>query len=163
VANPDVSVANIVLVLRVYLAYPTLISNQYFIMPDILDPSALLASLPNLLPTPCTLKFPQDAIVTLIHSTMNALSFRVVGVDDSDSTTSYANNILPDHWNAHGPGHYTLRYRHEQSSLEFVVKVSKLAARTIVNAIAVEVCYILYIYLDASKQSLFFRAINLLP
>lgn len=124
-------------------------------MPDILDPSALLSSLPSLLPTACTLKSPQDAIASLIHSTMNALSFRVVGVDDTDSITSYANNVLPEHWNAHGPGNYTFRYRHEQSSLEFVVKVSKLAARTMINAIAVEVCYVLYIYLDVSERSLF--------
>lgn len=124
-------------------------------MSDVLDPSALLPSLSSLLPPACTLKSPQDAIVSLIHSVMNALSFRLVGVDDTDSITTYTNNILPEHWNAHGPGNYTLRYKHEQSSLEFVVKVTKLAARTILNAIAVEVCYTLYIYLHASKQSIF--------
>ena len=124
-------------------------------MPDILDPSALLSALPSLLPTSCTLNSPQDAIVSLIHSTMNALSFRLVGVDDSESITSYTDNVLPETWISHGPGHYTLRYKHEQSSLMFVVKVSKLAARTMVNAIAVEVCYILYIYLHTSEQSLF--------
>ena len=85
-------------------------------MPDILDPSALLSSLPSLLPAACTLKSPQDAIVGLIHSVMTTLLFRVVGVDDTDSITTFANNLLPEQWNAHGPGNYTLRYKHEQSS-----------------------------------------------
>jgi proteasome inhibitor subunit 1 (PI31) len=124
-------------------------------MPDILDPSALLSSLPNLLPPACILQSPQDAIVSLIHSAMNALSFRIVGVDDTESITTYPNNILPEHWNAHGPGYYTLRYRHEQSSLGFVVKVTKLAARTMINAIAVEVCNMLYINLHSSEVAVF--------
>lgn len=120
-------------------------------MPNILDPSALLALLPNVLPPSCTLKTPQDAIAILVHTVMSALSFRLVGSDDASTVTSFANNVVPDNWNVHGPGNYTFRYRHEQSSLEFVVKVSKLAARTIINAIAVEVCYMLYKYLDPSK------------
>ena len=124
-------------------------------MPDILDPSALLSSLPNLLPPSCTLKSPQDGIVSLVHSVMIALSFRIVGADDTDSITTYANNVLPEHWNSHSPGNYTLRYKHEQSSLQFVVKVTKLAARTIINAIAIEVCYTVYIYLRASEQPMF--------
>ncbi|KAF8592636.1 hypothetical protein K439DRAFT_1504293 [Ramaria rubella] len=107
-------------------------------MPDALDPSALLSSIPNLISTASTLKSPQDALVVLIHSSMNTLLFRLVGIDDSATVNSYPNNTLPEGWNAYGPGHYTLRYKHEQSSLEFVVKVSKLATRTMVNAIAVE-------------------------
>lgn len=74
----------------------------------------------------------------LVHAVMSALSFRLIGIDDGTTITSFAKNILPENWNAHSPGHFTFRYRHDQSSLEFVVKVSKLAARTIVNAIAVE-------------------------
>lgn len=69
---------------------------------------------------------------------MATLAFRLVAIDDSSPTRSVENNVLPDGWNAHGPGNYTLRYRHEQSSLEYLVKVSKLGGRTLINAIAIE-------------------------
>jgi len=129
-------------------------------MPDLLDPSALLALLPNVLPPSCTLQTPQDAIAVLVHTIMSALSFRLVGTDDATTITSFTNNVLPDNWNVYGPGNYTYRYKHEQSSLEFVVKVSKLAARTIINAIAVEVCYMLHKHLHHSKRWSVCRAIK---
>jgi hypothetical protein len=61
----------------------------------------------------------------------------LVGVDDK-TTGDYENNVLPEDWNKNGPSHYTLKYRHEQSSLEFIIKVSKLGSRTMINAIAAE-------------------------
>lgn len=108
--------------------------------PDLLDPSALTASLPNLLPqNRKKLESPQDAIAALVHTAFDALSFRLVAVDDSTPASSTLEGVLPDSWNSHGPGSYTLRYRHEQSSLEFVVKVVKLGSRTLINGIAVQV------------------------
>ncbi|KAF8528805.1 PI31 proteasome regulator N-terminal-domain-containing protein [Hysterangium stoloniferum] len=107
-------------------------------MSNLLDPAALLSSLPKLLHTNCVLQSPHDAIVALIHTCMHVLSFRLVGTDDADTIATYPDNLLPDAWNARGPAVYTLRYKHEQSSLTFVVNVSKLATRTIINAIAVE-------------------------
>ncbi|KAL5527638.1 hypothetical protein ACEPAG_6439 [Sanghuangporus baumii] len=106
-------------------------------MANILDSSALLSSLPNLLPKSKLLNHPQDAIAALTHAVFSTLGFRLVGVDES-SSGSIPDNILPDNWNAHGPGNYTLRYRHEQSSLEFTVKVIKLGSRTLINGIASE-------------------------
>jgi len=106
---------------------------------SILDPCALIDALPKTLPTDRKrLGSPQDAIASLLHTAMTALGFRLIGVDDSTSTGSYENNQLPTEWNSHGPGSYTFRYRHEQSSLEFILKVSKLGARTMINAIALE-------------------------
>src|SRR5712671_1652238 len=108
--------------------------------PDILDPSALIAPLLNLLPSnKKRLESQQDAITALIHSAFNALSFRLISVDDSTPESTTLNSILPEAWNTNGPGNYTLRYRHEQSSLEFIIKVVKLGNRTLINAIAVEV------------------------
>ncbi|KAI0265182.1 PI31 proteasome regulator N-terminal-domain-containing protein [Gloeopeniophorella convolvens] len=107
--------------------------------PDILDPSALTASLPNLLPTHRKrLESPQDAIAALVHTAFHALSFRLIAVDDDTPANTALLGVLPEAWNAHGPGNYTFRYRHEQSSLEFIVKVAKLGSRTLINAIAVE-------------------------
>jgi len=103
-------------------------------MPDILDPSALLALLPSLLSgDPKTLASQQDGIVALIHTVLVALSFRLTGVEGAPP------NVLPADWNKIGPGHYTLSYKHDQSSMGFVVNVSKLGNRTVINAIAVEV------------------------
>jgi hypothetical protein len=107
---------------------------------DLLDPSALTALLPNLLPhNRKKLESPQDAVTALVHTAFNVLSFRLVAVDDSTPASNSLEGVLPDSWNSHGPGSYTLRYRHEQSSLEFVVKVVKLGSRTLINGIAVEV------------------------
>ncbi|KAH8988599.1 PI31 proteasome regulator N-terminal-domain-containing protein [Lactarius akahatsu] len=107
--------------------------------PDLLDPAALTASLPNLLPhNRKKVESQQDAITALVHTSFHALSFRLVAVDDSTPASIILEGVLPDSWNSHGPGSYTLRYRHEQSSLEFVVKVVKLGSRTLINGIAVE-------------------------
>jgi proteasome inhibitor subunit 1 (PI31) len=113
---------------------------------DVLDPSAVLGSLQNLLPPAYkTLKTPQDGIAALLHTAMVTVGFRLIGVDESVPARSILTNVLPDEWNKHGPGHYTLIYKHEQSSLEFLLKIVKLGGRTLVNAIAVEVCYLKFI------------------
>jgi proteasome inhibitor subunit 1 (PI31) len=113
--------------------------------PDILDPSALITPLVDLLPSnKRRLESQQDAIAALIHSAFHALSFRLIAVDDSSLASTTLNGTLPEAWNASGPGNYTLRYRHEQSSLEFIIKVVKLSGRTLINAIAVGVCDLLF-------------------
>lgn len=110
---------------------------------NIFDPSALISSLPNILPPQKkSLQSPQDALAALLHTAMSALAFRLIGVDDSTSSQTFPNNTLPEDWNNHGPGSYTFRYKHEQSSLEFHLKVSKLGSRTVVNAIALEVGFV---------------------
>ncbi|KAF7352897.1 hypothetical protein MVEN_01257000 [Mycena venus] len=68
---------------------------------------------------------------------MTSLAFRLISIDDSSPAASSL-TVLPNEWNKDGPSHYTFRYRHDQSSLEFVVKVSKLGGRTLINAIALE-------------------------
>ena len=108
---------------------------------DILDPAALLSLLPTLLPPSRKhLTSPQDAVATILHTIFSSLAFRLIGVNDISVATTTSTNILPEEWNKDGPGHYTFRYRHDQSSLEFVLKVSKLGRRTLINAIADEVC-----------------------
>jgi proteasome inhibitor subunit 1 (PI31) len=109
--------------------------------PDLLDPSALIATLPSLLPGEGkTLDSPQDAIAALLHTALIAVSFRLIGVDEStQSPLSVSDNILPAGWNKHGPGYYTLIYKHDQSSLEFLIKLTKLGKRTVINAIALQV------------------------
>ncbi|KAF8639931.1 hypothetical protein AX17_001181 [Amanita inopinata Kibby_2008] len=102
-----------------------------------LDPSALISSLPRLLPeSQDSLTTPHDAIAALLHATMASLSFRLIAINES--SLSDAANVLPAEWNKDGPGSYTFKYRHNQSSLEFLIKVISLGRRTLVNAIPLE-------------------------
>ncbi|PFH52853.1 hypothetical protein AMATHDRAFT_139412 [Amanita thiersii Skay4041] len=106
---------------------------------NILDPSALISSLPALLPPAAkSLNSIHDAIAALLHATMSALSFRLVAVDQSSHSSDNQSNTLPPEWNKNGPEVYTFRYKHHQSSLEFLVKIISLGRRTIVNAVSLE-------------------------
>ena len=89
---------------------------------------------------------PHDGLAALLHTIMTILSFRLIAVDDTSSAQTFADNVLPEGWNSHAPGSYTFRYKHDQSSLEFLLKVSKLGNRTLVHAIALEVGNVPCIY-----------------
>ncbi|KAG2118873.1 PI31 proteasome regulator N-terminal-domain-containing protein [Suillus discolor] len=106
---------------------------------NVLDPSALVGLLLNILPpTNKTLTSPHDGLAALVHTAFSALSFRLIATDDTSSAKEHPNNVLPDDWNTKGLVDRTFRYRHDQSGLEFVVKVIKLGQRTLISAIAVE-------------------------
>ena len=124
---------------------------------QLLDPSALLEQLPKLLPLSdsataeasgsssnpigSTIRSPHDALALLVHTILTKLSFRLTSLSDDPSNTttqSFTNNQLPSNWNASGPGSYTFRYAHEQSSLTFLVKVISLGARLLIHATALE-------------------------
>jgi len=96
--------------------------------------------LPSLLPqAKKILASPEDAISALVHSALTALTFRLVAIDQvSTSLSSAESNVLPVEWNKNGPAYYSFKYRHEQSSLEFLINISKLGTRTLINAIALE-------------------------
>lgn len=112
---------------------------------SILDPAALLPTLTQLLPpNGKRLTNPHDGLAALVHTIMTALAFRLISVDESSPARTFADNVLPDSWNSHGPGSYTFRYKHDQSSLEFLLKVSTLGSRTLVYAIALEVGLVSY-------------------
>ncbi|KAJ7228785.1 PI31 proteasome regulator N-terminal-domain-containing protein [Mycena pura] len=107
-------------------------------MADPLDPAALIASLPTLLPpSKQTLSSPQDGIAALLHTAMTSLAFRLIAIDDS-STSISSLAVLPDEWNKNSPNHYVFKYKHDQSSLVFVLTITKLGGRTLINAIALE-------------------------
>lgn len=111
---------------------------------DPLDPAVLTAHIPGLLPeTAKKLGSPQDALAALLHTAMTELGFRLIATDENSSPKPDSNNILPEDWAKNGPGNYAFRYKHDQSSLEFLLKVSKLGNRTLFNAIALEVRHIL--------------------
>lgn len=113
-------------------------------MPDLLDASALLGSAPHLLPeSAATLATPQDALALVLHAAMTALSFRLVATDEAappkEPQTGASPGLLPEDWNRKGPDVYTFKYKHDQSSFTFLLKLVKLSGRVIVHGIAVEV------------------------
>lgn len=115
-------------------------------MSDVLDPSALLHVLPTLLPATAEgqdgalLRNPQDALAAMIHTIMSRLDFRLVGLSDEDRLSADASspNKLPSAWNTHGPDSYAFRYKHDQSSLDYLVKIVKLGPRAMIHGIAMQ-------------------------
>ena len=113
---------------------------------DPLDPAVLTGRLPSLLPEAAKkLDSAQDGLAALLHTTMVELGFRLIAADEHSPPRLDLNNDLPEDWAKHGPGSYAFRYKHDQSSLEFLLKVSKLGNRTIFNAIALEVRRLLHL------------------
>jgi proteasome inhibitor subunit 1 (PI31) len=104
---------------------------------DNLDPSALLSSLPALLPNEAALKSSQDALASLVHTIFVGHSFTLIGIDDSAQVSSFDQSRLPGEWNAKGPNHYSLRYSHSRSSLQYLVTITKISDRTLFNAMAI--------------------------
>jgi len=110
----------------------------------LLDPSALIEQLPRLLPTVqgqgSSIQSPQDAIALLSHTLFTRLSFRLTSLSEASSTSieQYPNNVLPSSWNSSGPSSYAFRYAHEQSSLNFLVKIVPLGQRILIHATALE-------------------------
>ena len=112
---------------------------------DPLDPAVLTARIPGLLPEAAKkLGSAQDGLAALLHTAMTELGFRLIAIDENSPPKSDLDSILPEDWAKNGPGNYAFRYKHDQSSLEFLLKVSKLGNRTLINAIALEVRHILY-------------------
>lgn len=110
----------------------------------LLDPSALMEQLPKLLPgergAESSVRTPQDALALLSHTLLTRLSFRLTSLSDASNAPveSYTDNVLPSTWTASAPSSYTFRYSHDQSSLNFLVKVVSLGARLLIHATALE-------------------------
>ena len=87
------------------------------------------------------LRNPHDAIALLTHACMLAVGFRLVGLGenhkiqvDSDSSDLKA---LPKEWNASSTFDYAFHYAHSQSSLEYLIKISRLGSKAVINGLGV--------------------------
>ncbi|KAK4049352.1 FACT complex subunit [Microbotryomycetes sp. JL221] len=130
-----------------------------------LDVSSVVATATKLLPTvvggnddtvqlqqPFVLRNATDAVALVVHAMHTDLGFRLIKVgsqavqppsssasdsnDSSSTTTTTDNNKLPREWTQQDT--IKFHYRHDQSSLEFVVSVSELGDRLFVAATAIE-------------------------
>ena len=104
-----------------------------------LDHAVLMSRLRSLLPEETKeLRSAQDGLAALLHTAMTELGFRLIAVGEDSLPVPDLNNVLPENWAQRGPYSYTFRYMHDQSSSEYLFKVTKIGKCTIFNAIALE-------------------------
>ena len=87
-------------------------------------------------------KTQQEALAVLVHAMMLSTGFRLIGLDDQkkldmalDAESEDGDLTLSPEWKA-SPSYFTFRYAHTQSSLTFVIKVSRLGSKTVVLGLA---------------------------
>jgi hypothetical protein len=119
-------------------------------MANPLSPDTLQDLIKQLLPDDVgSLRNAATAIALLAHAIHTSLGFRLVkpavtrseDSDGNNNNDAKAQNKLPKDWlerNAEDES-FALSYRHEQSSLLFEVRITRLGTRLVVNAVAVEV------------------------
>jgi hypothetical protein len=117
----------------------------------------MLQSLPKE-PTP-QIRNPYDAIALLSHACMLAVGFRLVGLGEDHqigiirntyicsinkaktsteaSSDPEAPQPLPKEWNASTTSDYAFRYAHTQSSLQYLVKISRLGNKAVINGLGI--------------------------
>ncbi|KAL9075729.1 MAG: hypothetical protein Q9161_001481 [Pseudevernia consocians] len=87
------------------------------------------------------LKNPYDAIALLSHGCMRAVGFRLIGLgeDHKIEATPETSDAppLPQQWNSSTSDDYAFRYAHGQSSLQYLLKVSRLGSKAVVNCLAI--------------------------
>jgi len=77
------------------------------------------------------LKNAHEAIAIGAHASMMAVGFRMVGLGEDHKLETPSDRDepqeLPSEWNAN-PGSYSFRYKHSQSSMEYLLKVSRMGS-----------------------------------
>lgn len=80
-----------------------------------------------------------DAAALLAHACMLIVGFRLEGLgedhqveDKSEGTDVHS---LPQEWNATSSYNYSFRYAHSQSSLKYLINISRLGGKVVVNGI----------------------------
>ena len=82
-----------------------------------------------------------DAIALGSHAGMLAVGFRLIGLGEDHKIESHSSSDepqpLPAEWNNGSPGAYAFRYKHYQSSMEFLLKVQRLGTKAMVMGLGV--------------------------
>jgi len=84
---------------------------------------------------PNNFKSKHDALFILLHSIMESAGFKLVGLGESENLVE--NKAVPDDWNASQDA-WAFRYRHNKSSMIFLLKALRLGTQLHVHALAVE-------------------------
>ena len=104
-------------------------------MSDPLSPSSLITKSQSLCSPSTLLSSPSSVLLLLLHSLHSSLSFRLI------SPTPQEDNKLPSEWPSSLGGDLKLKYKHDQSSLQFVISVVDLGDKLMVVGNAVDVRY----------------------
>ncbi|RIA87375.1 PI31 proteasome regulator N-terminal-domain-containing protein [Glomus cerebriforme] len=114
---------------------------------NVLAPEAVLSILDTIIkPTEegisTILGSSHDALAALSHSIMQAVGFRLVGLDVDNNIIqrdSEGNIVsLPKGWNVQGPNSYAFRYKHPQSSFTFLIKCMRMSNKFIIHGMGIE-------------------------
>lgn len=85
------------------------------------------------------LKTPYDAIALASHAAMLAVGFRLVGLGEDHkldmSSDTEQPRSLPTEWNA-SPSSVSFRYKHTQSSMEFLLKINRMGNKAVIMGMA---------------------------
>lgn len=85
------------------------------------------------------LRDPFDAVALLCHACMLVVGFRLEGLGEDDKIEATASPTvpqpLPTAWNSTTTSNYTFRYAHDQSSLKYLVKVSRLGSKALIHGL----------------------------
>lgn len=55
----------------------------------------------------------------------------------ADDTTAEGRKTLPENWNATTSYHYAFRFAHSQSALQYLVKISRLSGKAVINGLGI--------------------------
>ncbi|RAH50357.1 proteasome inhibitor PI31 family protein [Aspergillus brunneoviolaceus CBS 621.78] len=82
-----------------------------------------------------SLKTPYEAVAVIGHACMTAVGFRLVGLGEDHNLESSSDSLrLPAEWNASTS--FAFRYAHSQSSMQYLLKISRLGSKAVVLALA---------------------------
>ncbi|KKY25877.1 putative pi31 proteasome regulator [Diplodia seriata] len=83
------------------------------------------------------IKNPFDAVALAVHAGMISVGFRLIGLGEDHkieaSSDAHDPHALPAAWNA--SSFYAFRYAHDQSSMEYLVKVNRLGTKAVILAV----------------------------
>jgi hypothetical protein len=111
--------------------------------PDPLSPSTIISKMAEALPTQTTedttsaLSSSYEALALFAHACMKSLSFRLLGFSESHKDAAEHAAIAPRlsaKW-IQGYGSHTFVYAHEQSSMEYVIKVDRLGQKVEIRGV----------------------------
>ncbi|KAL5340267.1 PI31 proteasome regulator N-terminal-domain-containing protein [Aspergillus crustosus] len=102
---------------------------------DSLSPDNVAGLAARALPDAGSLKTPYEAVALIGHASMVATGFRLVGLDEDHTIESSSENpSLPAEWNTSSTSSF--RYAHSQSSMQYLLKISRLGNNAVVLALA---------------------------
>lgn len=108
-------------------------------MGNVLATAFIVPLMESSLPEPSaeegSLRNPYEAVALLCHTCMLAVGFRLVGLGEDHKIEARSDSEhrrpLPPEWNASSSA-YAFRYVHEQSAMEYLVKVTRLGPKAVV-------------------------------